>query len=329
MKSILITGCSGFIGYHLTRKIHEIYKDHIIVGVDNMNDYYDVSIKEKRLDEILKLDRFIFHKINISNNNELKNIFEKYDIEYVINLAAQVGVRYSVENPKVYIESNIIGFYNILENCRRYNVNNLIYASSSSVYGEYNWTPKSEDNIENNPASLYGATKICNEVLAASYSNMYKIKTTGLRFFTVYGPNGRPDMAYWKFVERALNDRYIEIYGDEQGDGQLTRDFTYVDDIVDGIIKSLNYWTPYGKYHRVINLGTNNSITLNDFVKTIEEILGFSIPKVYKEKPLGDAKSTYADIDKAWRELRWEPKTDLKTGLTRFIEWYKENIKIN
>ena len=323
VKAILITGCCGFIGYHLTKKIHEIYNDYIIVGVDNMNDYYDVSIKENRLNELQELHRFIFYKIDISNNDRLKNVFENHDIKIVINLAAQAGVRYSIENPKVYIESNIIGFYNILENCRKYNVNNLVYASSSSVYGEYNATPKAEDDIENNPVSLYGATKICNEVLAASYSNLYKIQSTGLRFFTVYGPNGRPDMAYWKFVERALNDKYIEVYGE----GKLKRDFTYIDDIIDGIIKACQKWTPYGKYHREINLGSNNPITLNDFVKTIEEVLGFSIPKVYKEKPLGDANSTYADIDKAWRELRWEPKTDLKTGLTKFIEWYKDTYK--
>lgn len=323
VDAILITGCCGFIGYHLTKKIHEIYNDYIIVGIDNMNNYYDVSIKENRLNELQELHRFIFYKIDISSNDRLKNVFENHDIKLVINLAAQAGVRYSIVNPKVYIQSNIIGFYNILENCRKYNISNLVYASSSSVYGITNGIDKEELDMNNNPASLYGATKICNEILAAAYSNMYKIQTTGLRFFTVYGPNGRPDMAYWKFTERALNDKYIEVYGE----GKLKRDFTYIDDIVNGIIKACQKWTPYGTYYRIFNLGGGNPVTINDFVKTIEEILGFSIPKVYKETPLGDVNYTYANIDKADRELHWEPKTDLKTGLTKFIEWYKETYK--
>jgi len=322
MNSILITGCAGFIGYYLTKKIHKIYNDHIIVGVDNINDYYDIKLKENRLDELLKLERFIFYKINISNNDELKKVFENHTIEFVINLAAQAGVRYSIKNPKVYIESNIIGFYNILENCRKYNIKNLIYASSSSVYGNNDCIDKSETDMHNNPASLYGATKICDEVLAASYSNMYHIQTTGLRFFTVYGPNGRPDMAYWKFIENALNDQYIEIYGD----GKLKRDFTYIDDIIDGIIKSCQKWTPYSLYYRIFNLGNNNPVTINEFVKIIEDILGFQIPKVYKDKPLGDVNSTYANIDNTYKELHWKPKTNLKKGLENFINWYKNNI---
>ena len=323
VEAILITGCCGFIGYHLTKKIHEIYNDHTIVGIDNMNDYYDVSLKEMRLNELHELTNFIFYTCDISNNTELKKVFENHNIDLVINLAAQAGVRYSIENPKVYIQSNIIGFYNILENCRKHNINNLVYASSSSVYGITDGLDKEELDMHNNPASLYGATKICNEILAAAYSNMYKIQTTGLRFFTVYGPNGRPDMAYWKFVEKALNDKYIEVYGE----GKLKRDFTYIDDIVDGIIKACKPWTPYRLHYRIFNLGNNNSITINEFVKTIEDILGFPIPKVYKEKPLGDVNVTYANIDNAYRELRWEPKTDLKTGLTKFIEWYKDNYK--
>lgn len=323
VNAILITGCCGFIGYHLTKKIHEVYNNHIIVGIDNMNDYYDISLKENRLNELHQLHNFIFYTGDISNNNELKIIFENHDIEFVINLAAQAGVRYSIENPKVYIQSNIIGFYNILENCRKFGIKKLVYASSSSVYGNTDKTDKEEFDMHNNPESLYGATKICNEVLAASYSNMYKIQTTGLRFFTVYGPCGRPDMAYWKFVERALNDKYIEVYGE----GKLKRDFTYIDDIVDGIIKACNTWTPYNEYHRIFNLGNNNPVTINEFVKIIEDILGFPIPKVYKEKPLGDVNVTYANVDKAYRELHWEPKTDLKTGLTKFIEWYKETYK--
>lgn len=323
VNAILVTGCCGFIGYHLTKKIHEIYNDHIIVGIDNMNDYYDVSLKENRLNELHELNNFIFYTCDISNNTELKKVFENHNITLVINLAAQAGVRYSIENPKVYIQSNIIGFYNILENCRKFEIKNLIYASSSSVYGITDGLDTEELDIHNNPASLYGATKICNEILAAAYSNMYKIQTTGLRFFTVYGPNGRPDMAYWKFVERALNDKYIEVYGE----GKLKRDFTYIDDIVDGIIKACKPWTPYRLHYRIFNLGNNNPITINEFVKTIEDILGFQIPKVYKEKPLGDVNVTYANIDNAYRELRWEPKTDLKTGLTKFIEWYKDTYK--
>lgn len=324
MNSILITGCTGFIGYHLTKKIHEIYNDHIIIGLDSMNDYYNIKLKENRLNELLKLERFIFYKISISNNDKLKKVFENHDIDFIINLAAQAGVRYSIENPQTYIESNIIGFNNILENCRKYDVKNLIYASSSSVYGITDGIDKEETDMNNNPESLYAASKICNEVLAAAYSNMYHIQTTGLRLFTVYGPNGRPDMACWKFVERALNDKYIEIYGE----GKLERDFTYIDDIVDGIIKSCEKWTPYGKYHRVFNLGSNNPVTINEFVKTIEDILGFSIPKVYKDIPIGDVNYTYANIDKAYRELHWKPKTDLKTGLTKFIDWYKQNKNI-
>ena len=323
VEAILITGCCGFIGYHLTKKIHEIYNDYTIVGIDNMNDYYDVSLKENRLNELHELTNFIFYTCDISNNTELKKVFENHNIDLVINLAAQAGVRYSIENPKVYIQSNIIGFYNILENCRKHNINNLVYASSSSVYGITDGLDKEELDMHNNPASLYGATKICNEILAAAYSNMYKIQTTGLRFFTVYGPNGRPDMAYWKFVEKALNDKYIEVYGE----GKLKRDFTYIDDIVDGIIKACKPWTPYRLHYRIFNLGNNNPITINEFVKTIEDILGFPIPKVYKEKPLGDVNVTYANIDNAYRKLRWEPKTDLKTGLTKFIEWYKDNYK--
>ncbi len=323
MESILVTGCCGFIGYHLTKQLNKIYDGHNIIGIDNMNDYYDTSLKENRLKELINSDNFHFYKVDISNNNELKNIFEEYKISLVIHLAAQAGVRYSITNPKIYIQSNIIGFYNILENCRRYNINDLIYASSSSVYGITDGLDTEEYNMNNNPVSLYGATKICNEILAASYSNMYKIKTTGLRFFTVYGPNGRPDMAYWKFVKSAFNNETIDVYGN----GELKRDFTYIDDIIDGIIKSCKPWNPTDRYYRIFNLGNTHPITINELINTIEDILGCKISKVYKDTPIGDVNCTYANIDKAEKELQWEPYTDIKLGMTKFIEWYKDIYK--
>lgn len=320
MKTILITGCSGFIGYHLTKKLLNNYN---IIGLDNLNDYYDINLKKTRLNN-LKHKNFKFIKYDISNREELDNIFNKYKIDKVINLAAQAGVRYSIENPDVYINTNIIGFYNILENIKKHKINHLIYASSSSVYGN-NELPFKENNSTDNPISLYAATKKTNEILAQTYSNLYNINCTGLRFFTVYGPFGRPDMAYFNFTKKIINKEKIELYNN----GESLRDFTYIDDIVEGIIKVLD--KPKTK---IYNIGSSTPIKMLDFINILKETLinnnlieDYELNIELLPKQLGDVDNTYANIKEIKKDFNYKPNTNIKEGLDKFIKWYKEYYK--
>ena len=317
MKTVLITGCAGFIGYHLTKRLLDNYK---IIGIDNLNDYYDINLKKDRLKN-LEHNNFIFIKSDISNKEKINNLFDNYQIDIVINLAAQAGVRYSIENPDVYINTNIIGFYNILECCKNHNIKQLIYASSSSVYGN-NELPFKENDKTDNPISIYAATKKTNELLARTYSNLYNIKCTGLRFFTVYGPFGRPDMAYFNFTKKIINKEKIELYNN----GESLRDFTYIDDIVEGIIKVLD--KPITK---IYNIGNSNPIKLLDFINILkEELIKNNLVEDYGlniellDKQPGDVDNTYADIKELKSDFNYEPKINIKEGLNKFIKWYKE-----
>lgn len=320
METILITGCSGFIGYHLTKKI---LNDYNIIGIDNLNDYYDINLKKDRLKK-LKHKNFKFIKCDISNKEELDKIFNEYKIDKVINLAAQAGVRYSIENPDVYINSNIIGFYNILENIKTHKINHLIYASSSSVYGN-NKLPFKESTKTDNPISIYAATKKTNELLAKTYSNLYNINCTGLRFFTVYGPFGRPDMAYFNFTKKIINKETIELYNN----GESLRDFTYIDDIVEGIIKVLD-----NKTTKIYNIGSSNPIKLLDFIDILKQTLinnnlieDYELNLELLPKQLGDLDNTYADTTELKKDFNYEPNTNIKDGLDKFVKWYKEYYK--
>ena len=294
---ILITGVAGFIGYHLARTIKGD-----IIGIDNLNDYYSVSIKKQHLKELQMLKNFNFFKVDISDKETLNAIFSVYRPELVINLAGQAGVRYSNENPTAYIQTNLEGFFNIIECCKKYNVKHLVYASSSSVYGNAERPCKETDTL--NPQSLYAVTKAFNEQLAATYN----LNTTGLRFFTVYGESGRPDM----FISKLINADQITLFGN----GELKRDFTYIDDIIDGIIKATK---PSEEKHRIYNLGSSNPVTINEVVDIVEELTGKKIKRIYKAKPQEDVNCTFADCSKAKKELNWTPKINIRQGLKRII----------
>ena len=337
-KKILVTGSSGFIGSNLCLRLLEDYKTITLVGLDNMNDYYDVNLKEYRLSKLKNFDNFIFVKGDLQNKDLLNELFEKYKFDVVVNLAAQAGVRYSIENPDVYIESNVIGFYNILECCRNYMPEHLVYASSSSVYGGNKKIPFSTDDKVDNPVSLYAATKKSNELFAHCYSKLYNIPTTGLRFFTVYGPAGRPDMAYFGFTNKLINGDKIEIFNY----GNCKRDFTYIDDIVEGIIRVMqgapekengSDGLPIPPYN-VYNIGNSNPENLLDFVNILQEELIKSgvLPSDYdfdSHKELvpmqpGDVPETFADTTPLERDYGFKPNTSLRSGLRKFAEWYKE-----
>lgn len=338
MKTYFITGVAGFIGSNLAKKILREEKDIKLVGLDNMNDYYDVKIKEYRLEELLKNENFIFIKGNLADKELINKIFEENKPEIVVNLAAQAGVRYSITNPDAYIESNIIGFYNILEACRHNPVEHLVYASSSSVYGSNKKVPYSTDDKVDNPVSLYAATKKSNELLAHSYSKLYNIPSTGLRFFTVYGPAGRPDMAYFGFTNKLIKGETIQIFNY----GNCKRDFTYVDDIVEGICRVIKK-APKKKTgedglpippYAVYNIGNSSPENLLDFVTILQEELVRAgvLPKDYDfeaHKELvpmqpGDVPVTYADTTPLERDFGFKPSTTLREGLRKFAEWYKE-----
>ena len=332
---ILVTGSAGFIGAFLTKRLLETTQDEII-GLDNMNDYYDVSLKEARLEMLKKFDKFTFIKGDISDKSFIDKLFNEYKFDVVVNLAAQAGVRYSIDHPDVYIQSNIIGFYNILEACRNHPVKHLVYASSSSVYGGNKKVPFSTEDKVDNPVSLYAATKKADELLAHSYSKLYNIPTTGLRFFTVYGPMGRPDMAYFSFTNKLIKGETIEIFNY----GNCKRDFTYVNDIVDGIIKVMSKapekrtgedGLPVPPY-KIYNIGNNKPENLLDFVEILSEELVKAgvLPKDYDfeaHKELvamqpGDVPVTYADISDLEKDFGFKPSTSLREGLHRFAEWY-------
>ena len=346
-KTILVTGSSGFIGANLCLELLKSDESYRIVGLDNMNDYYDVSIKEFRLGEINKQAEksncdWFFIKGNIADKSLINSIFEKYRFDIVVNLAAQAGVRYSIQNPDVYIESNLIGFYNVLEACRHYPVEHLVYASSSSVYGSNKKVPYSTDDKVDNPVSLYAATKKSNELLAHAYSKLYNIPSTGLRFFTVYGPAGRPDMAYFGFTNKLLNGETIKIFNY----GNCKRDFTFIDDIVKGV-KLVMFKAPEKKNgedglpippYKVYNIGNSNPENLLDFVDILQQELVYAgvLPQDYDfeaHKQLvpmqpGDVPVTYADTSALERDFEFKPSTPLREGLRKFAEWYKDYYEV-
>lgn len=326
---ILITGAAGFIGSHLSKKL--LNRGYKVTGVDNLNDYYDVNLKNSRL-AFLESENFHFEKADLEDRNNINSIFEKYRPDAVVNLAAQAGVRYSLENPHAYIDSNIVGFTNILEACRHNQVGQLIYASSSSVYGANTNLPFSvHDNIDH-PISLYAATKKANELMAHTYSHLFGLPTTGLRFFTVYGPWGRPDMALFLFTKAIIEGKPIKVFNN----GEMMRDFTYVDDIVESIYRLLQRkpepnpdWdgnapdpgTSYAQY-KIYNIGNNSPVNLMDFISAIEEKLGIEAKKDFMPLQAGDVPATYANVDDLYRDIDFKPKTSIKDGVGKFVDWY-------
>lgn len=341
-KTVLVTGAAGFIGANLVTELLRTVKECNIIGLDSINDYYDISLKEYRLQEIEKISQsssseWTFIKGNIADKPFIEGLFNEYKFDVVVNLAAQAGVRYSIDHPDVYIESNIIGFYNILEACRNHPVEHLVYASSSSVYGSNKKIPYSVDDKVDNPVSLYAATKKSNELLAHAYSKMYNIPSTGLRFFTVYGPAGRPDMAYFGFTDKLLKGETIQIFNY----GNCKRDFTYVDDIVDGIHHVMTC-APEKKNgeddlpippYRIYNIGNNNPENLLDFVDILQQELlragvlppdyDFEAHKELVPMQTGDVPITYADVSALEQDFGFKPSTSLREGLRKFAEWYK------
>lgn len=337
-KTILITGAAGFIGWCLAKRVCAENPSAKVIGFDSVNDYYDVRLKEYRLKDLEQYDNFEFIRGNLADKVAVNEVFEKYHPEIVVNLAAQAGVRYSIEHPDAYIESNIVGFYNILEACRHYPVEHLVYASSSSVYGGNKKVPFSTDDKVDNPVSLYAATKKSNELLAHAYSKLYNIPSTGLRFFTVYGPAGRPDMAYFGFTNKLINGEKIQIFNF----GNCKRDFTYVDDIVEGVMRVMakaperktgEDGLPLAPY-KVYNIGNSNPENLLDFVKILQEELvragvlpedyDFEAHKELVPMQPGDVPITYADTSDLERDFGFKPTTSLREGLRKFAEWYKE-----
>ena len=337
-KTIFVTGASGFIGSNLCKRILKEDSECKVIGLDNMNDYYDVRIKEARLNELKEFSNYTFIKGNLADKELINSIFDKYRPSIVVNLGAQAGVRYSITNPDAYIESNMLGFYNILEACRNYPVEHLVYASSSSVYGSNKKVPYSTDDKVDNPVSLYAATKKSNELMAHAYSKLYNIPSTGLRFFTVYGPAGRPDMAYFGFTNKLVNGDTIKIFNY----GNCKRDFTYVDDIVEGVIRVMNK-APEKKNgedglpippYAIYNIGNSNPENLLDFVQILSEELvragvlpedyDFEAHKELVAMQPGDVPVTYADTSALERDFGFKPHTPLREGLRKFAEWYKE-----
>jgi UDP-glucuronate 4-epimerase len=330
---VLITGAAGFIGFYLSKRLLE--EGHSVVGIDNLNDYYDPALKDARLAQLTPHQNFTFIKANLADKQAVDTTFQTHKPKIVVNLAAQAGVRYSLQNPMAYVESNLQGFANILEGCRHNAVEHLIYASSSSVYGANTKMPFSEDDGVDHPVSLYAATKKSNELMAHTYSHLYGLPTTGLRFFTVYGPWGRPDMAYFSFTQRILKGETIKVFNN----GDMKRDFTYIDDIVEGIVRLMplppepnendDLSSPAtGKApYRVCNIGNNNPEDLMYFITTLEELLGAESHKEFLPMQDGDVKATYADISKLNALTGFKPTTPLKEGLAQFVAWYKEFYK--
>ncbi len=335
-RKILITGAAGFIGFHLSKKLLD--DSYQIIGIDNLNDYYDPSLKQSRIEILGKYNNFNFHKVDLKDKADVDNIFETYQPTHVINLAAQAGVRYSIENPYAYVDSNLTGFMNILEACRNYPVEHLLYASSSSVYGGNKVAPFSTNHNVDHPVSLYAATKKSNELMAHTYSHLYAIPTTGLRFFTVYGPYGRPDMAYFSFTKDILAGKPIKVFNH----GKMERDFTYIDDIVEGIVKLIGKtpaankdWdeskddlsTSFAPY-KIYNIGNNNPVQLMRFINALESALGKEAEKDYMDMQPGDVLRTYADVSDLERDINFKPSTSIEDGLKKFVQWYEEYYKV-
>ncbi|MCR4436296.1 MAG: NAD-dependent epimerase [Eubacteriales bacterium] len=335
-KTILLTGSAGFIGFHLSNRL--LKEGYSVIGVDNLNNYYDVELKKSRLNLLAENKNFSFIKASLEDYNSIQKIFNRKKISVVINLAAQAGVRYSLENPRAYIDSNIAGFLNILEACRHCRIEHLIFASSSSVYGANTHMPFSVHHNVDHPVSLYAATKKSNELMAHVYSHLYNIPATGLRFFTVYGPWGRPDMAYFSFTRAILEGKPIKVFNY----GKMKRDFTYIDDIVEGIVRLIprpplpnpswdrdapdpaSSFAPY----KIYNIGNNRPVELSDFISVLEEHLGKKAVKEYLPMQSGDVEETFADIDDLAADVGFKPSTPLEEGLKRFIGWYRDYYRI-
>lgn len=326
-KKILVTGAAGFIGYYLSKRLLE--EGHEVTGVDNLNDYYDPGLKEARLNMLHEYRRFIFYKADIADRKKVGYIFKKTPFDIVVNLAAQAGVRYSLTNPEAYVDTNLVGFANILENCRKRPPEHLVFASSSSVYGTSDETPFSIKQRTDKPVSLYAATKKANELMAHTYAHLYQLPCTGLRFFTVYGPWGRPDMAYFKFTKAILKGEPIDVYNN----GQMKRDFTYIDDIVEGTVRVMNNPPPKSKiitYEdskdaplRLYNIGNNNPVELGIFIETLEKAVGINAIKNMLPMQPGDVPATFADISSLEKDVGFKPYTPLEKGLKDFVEWYR------
>ncbi len=330
-KRYFVTGAAGFIGFHLSKRL--LKEGCQVIGLDNLNDYYDVNLKRARLDILKQEGNFQFIYANLEDRDAIDKIFKEYKIDIVVNLAAQAGVRYSLKNPYAYIQSNIVGFMNILEACRYNKVEHLVYASSSSVYGSNEKMPFSTSDNVDHPISLYAATKKSNELMAHTYSHLYGIPTTGLRFFTVYGPWGRPDMALFLFTKAILNDEPIKVFNY----GKMERDFTYIDDIIEGVIRVManppkpnenfnklnpNPSTSFAPY-KIYNIGNNHPVKLGDFIETLERHLGKKAKKEYLPLQAGDVPKTYADVDDLIRDVGFKPNTSIDDGIGKFVEWYR------
>lgn len=331
---VLVTGAAGFIGFHLTR--HLLERGDTVIGLDNLNDYYPVSLKKARLAQLTEreefAERFVFVKMGLEDRPEIEALFAKHTFDAVVNLAAQAGVRYSLENPHAYVDANVVGFMNVLECCRQHNIGHLVYASSSSVYGMNTSMPFStRDNVDH-PISLYAATKKTNELMAHTYSHLYQLPTTGLRFFTVYGPWGRPDMALFLFTKAIVDGEPINIFNH----GDMLRDFTYIDDIVEGIVRTLDKpatgsqeWnaaapTPEASSapYRLFNIGNNNPVRLMEFIEAIERALGKTAEKNFLPMQPGDVPATYADVDDLAQYVDYRPATPVNEGVQKFVQWY-------
>jgi UDP-glucuronate 4-epimerase len=327
--NILVTGAAGFIGFHLSKRL--LAENYHVIGVDNLNDYYDVRLKKERLNQLENNDKFTFYIIDLADQKSLNQIFESHSIPIVINLAAQAGVRYSLTHPHSYVHSNLVGFVNILETCRHYQVEHLLYASSSAVYGANTKTPFSTQDSVDHPVSIYAATKKANELMAHTYSHLFNIPTTGLRFFTVYGPWGRPDMAYYSFTKDIIEGNAINVYNN----GDMGRDFTYIDDIVEGIVKLLDHppkpdtnrnldpSTSHAPY-KIYNIGNNSPVRLLDFINMLENLIGKKAKIEFLPMQPGDVKETYADITDLQKAAGFSPATPLEIGLSHFVDWYKK-----
>ncbi|MEN6339058.1 MAG: NAD-dependent epimerase/dehydratase family protein [Clostridiaceae bacterium] len=319
-KPILITGAAGFIGYHLAKRL--LLAGYAVEGIDSVNDYYDPALKRARLGELAPFERFTFTQGDLAEEAVVEALFSRVQPEIVVHLAAQAGVRYSIDHPRAYIESNILGFFNILEAVRRYPVKHLLYASSSSVYGDREQTPFSVEDRVDQPISLYAATKKSNELFAYTYSHLYGVPATGLRFFTVYGPFGRPDMAYYKFTKAILAGETIDVFNN----GELLRDFTYVDDVT-ACVQAMLFSPPKpnaaGDRYAVYNIGNNKPERLMDFIQALETALGVAANKRFLPMQAGDVTQTYADITETMRDFGFAPTTPIAEGLERFVDWYR------
>ena len=331
-QKALVTGVAGFIGFHLARRL--LKDSYQVVGIDNINPYYDIALKEARLEALKDESNFIFIKMDLTDRQELIRLFVRQEFEVVVNMAAQAGVRYSIENPFAYVDSNLVGFVNLLECCRHYNIKHFVFASSSSVYGANTTMPFSVHHNVDHPVSLYAATKKANELMAHTYSHLYRLPSTGLRFFTVYGPWGRPDMALFLFTRAILEDQPLKVFNH----GKMQRDFTYIDDIIEGVVRVLGrlpqanpHWSgaapdpgtssaPY----KIYNIGNNNPVELIKFIEVIETALGKRAQKEFLDMQPGDVVATYADVDDLMQDVGFKPATPIEVGVERFVKWFKD-----